>query len=93
MVFRDLHNTSPVFLVSPYTFKDFISLKFLKLTSKLQTKSYPLTCVSVHFGAFALFILFVSAGELLDQSVVLLILGSPKASLHQSTQIKAASCQ
>lgn len=77
---------------SLYTFRNFIFLKFLKLPSTLQRKPHPLACMSAHFEACALFTCSVSAGELEDQSVVLLILGSPEVSLHQSTQIKAASC-
>lgn len=50
------------------------------------------TRMSVHLEAYTLFVCLVSAGELEDQSVVLLILGSLKVSLHQSPQIKAASC-
>ena len=55
---------------------------FLKLASKLLTIIYPHTYA----------ICSVSAGELEDQSVVWLFLGSPEVTLHRSSQIKAASC-
>lgn len=76
------HNSSPPCLSLNFKRLFFLRSSYLQANYKQNHLYIPM---SVPFKASRLFICLVSAGELQGQSFVLLILGSPEVSLHQST--------